>query len=108
LLTACLLLCVYGLQLVQALQLQHLLQPNSAHLMFSRALVAEGCCVWLQQGPFNAKGKLTEFIKAAAAYVHIVEQELDVAGGWKYVFCRLELCIERALECVCVYKVVHW
>jgi hypothetical protein len=69
------------LQLVQALQLQHLLQPNSAHLMFSRALVAEGCCVWLKQGAFNAKGKLAEFIKAAASYVHVVEQELDVSGG---------------------------
>jgi hypothetical protein len=37
--------------------------------------------VWLQQGPFNAKGKLTEFIKAAASYVYLVEQELDVSGG---------------------------
>jgi hypothetical protein len=36
--------------------------------------------VWLWQGPFNAKGRLTEFVKAAAAYVHLVEQELDVLG----------------------------
>ncbi|KAF6265093.1 hypothetical protein COO60DRAFT_1697947 [Scenedesmus sp. NREL 46B-D3] len=67
-------------QLAQALQLQHLLQPSSAHLLFSRALVAEGCCVWLRQGAFNPKGKMAEFVKAAAAYVHLAVQAPDLAG----------------------------
>jgi hypothetical protein len=68
------------LQLVKALQLQHLLEPHSAHLLFSRALVAEGCCVWLRRGAVNTKGKMAEFVKAAAAYVHMVVQEPDVTG----------------------------
>jgi hypothetical protein len=67
------------LQLVKALQLQHLLEPSSAHLLFSRTLVAEGCCLWLRKGPFP-KNQLAEFVKAAASYVHLVVQEPDVTG----------------------------
>lgn len=68
---------------MQALQLQHSLEATSKALLFSRALVAEGCCVQLRKKSANTKGKgggLSEFIKAAAAYVHLLVQPPDVTG----------------------------
>jgi hypothetical protein len=97
--------CFHTLQLVEALQLQHMLQPSSTHLMFSRALVAEGCCIWLKQGAFNAKGRLTEFLKAAAAYVHLVEQDFDVSGGKQCGLCMKGCMFGRDLWCLLLNEV---
>lgn len=70
------------LQIEKSLHLQHPLEPTSAALAFSRALVREGACVAFKQGQFGVKGKaIGDFIKAAAPYAHLLVQPPDVAGA---------------------------
>lgn len=79
------------------MHLQHLLQPNSSDLIFSKSLVREGACLWLPADlslPKNNK-QVAEFIKAAAPYAHLLvqppkgEQFLDFTA---FSSCCIKMC----------------
>jgi hypothetical protein len=81
------------MQLVQALQLQHLLEPNSAHAMFLRALVAEGCC---------ATSDLPLVIAVAASlFVASPAASLPAVPSNAYLLLQQTASDRTLLRCVC-------